>query len=227
MREVLPRLCQSLIVLLMPLVLILSSIQFLSTDAYLAYEYAKPDFPVDSYGFRPDERFTHARDNLEYVRAGQPLEALSAQTHRNSPLYNIREISHMQDVQAVFRAARLGWLASLALAILAGAILVFDPYTRYRLARALVLGGGMTALLVFTVGFLAVIAWQAWFQLFHQAFFAAGTWTFAASDTLIRLFPEKFWFDAALTVTGISLAAGGLLYLIGVRFPFTAETKPV
>jgi hypothetical protein len=35
---------------------------------------------------------------------------------------------------------------------------------------------------------------------------------------LIRLFPEKFWFDAALTISGLSLAGGLLFALIGWRF---------
>jgi hypothetical protein len=29
-------------------------------------------------------------------------------------------------------------------------------------------------------------------RLFHQIFFSAGTWMFLYSDTLIRLFPERF-----------------------------------
>ena len=46
-------------------------------------------------------------------------------------------------------------------------------------------------------------------------FFAAGTWTFEYSDTLIRLFPEAFWYDAALTIAGLSVGGGLLLAFAG------------
>jgi len=65
------------------------------------------------------------------------------------------------------------------------------------------------------IGGLAVVAWQVWFVAFHRVFFAAGTWTFEYTDTLIRHFPERFWFDAALTLAAISLAGGLLAAWIG------------
>jgi len=41
---------------------------------------------------------------------------------------------------------------------------------------------------------------------------------FSYSDTLIRLFPVEFWFDATLTISVLSLAGGLLLALIGWRW---------
>ena len=61
--------------------------------------------------------------------------------------------------------------------------------------------GLLTAILVF-VG----IAFGVIFVLFHNIFFESGTWTFFYSDTLIRLFPERFWRD---TFIAIGLLAGG------------------
>jgi integral membrane protein (TIGR01906 family) len=60
----------------------------------------------------------------------------------------------------------------------------------------------------------AVVAWDTFFTAFHQLFFAGGTWVFAYSDTLIRLFPEQFWFDAALTVGGLTLLGALALLLL-------------
>ena len=48
-----------------------------------------------------------------------------------------------------------------------------------------------------------------------RLFFAPGTWTFNASDALIRLVPEKFWFDTALSPAGLSLVGGMVVALIG------------
>ncbi len=36
--------------------------------------------------------------------------------------------------------------------------------------------------------------------------------------TLIRLFPEKFWFDTALTISALSFTAGLLLTVAGWRW---------
>jgi hypothetical protein len=50
---------------------------------------------------------------------------------------------------------------------------------------------------------------------------------FNYSDTLIRLFPEKFWFDAALTISGLSLLGGLLLALTGWRWQPKRQVEPV
>jgi len=52
------------------------------------------------------------------------------------------------------------------------------------------------------------------FVAFHNVFFQPGTWTFNFSDTLIRLFPERFWRDVFMIVGGLSFAGGLLLTLV-------------
>lgn len=121
----------------------------------------------------------------------------------------------MQDVQRVYLAAHWAWAASaIGLAVLGLIALSKQPY-RSAIAQALRSGGIFTASLVASVGLLAFFAWQLWFVIFHQVFFAPGSWTFSYSDTLIRLFPEKFWFDAALTLTGISFIGSLFFFAIG------------
>ena len=60
-----------------------------------------------------------------------------------------------------------------------------------------------------------LLAFGVIFVWFHQIFFESGTWTFLFSDTLIRLFPERFWRDTFLAVGllsgGVGLALGILL----------------
>jgi len=72
-------------------------------------------------------------------------------------------------------------------------------------------GGLLTSGLILAIGLLAVFAWQFWFQTFHLFFFKPGSWLFSYSDTLIRLFPLKFWFDATLAISLFSFAGGLLL----------------
>jgi uncharacterized membrane protein len=55
------------------------------------------------------------------------------------------------------------------------------------------------------------------FLAFHELFFEPGTYLFPADSDLIRLFPEPFWFDAALAA-GLAIILPALaLGIIGWR----------
>jgi len=211
------RLLRSVIVILLPFVLLIGAIRLIATDAYLAFEYGRADFPPDRFGFDTAQRLAYASANLRYVREGLSIDALAGQRLGSAPLYNDRELKHMQDVQRVYQAVWFGWMIALNVVLLAAFALVWRRDTRPALAAGLKRGGLLTAGLVAGVGVLAVVAWQLWFVAFHQVFFQPGTWVFNISDTLIRLFPEKFWFDTALMLAGLSLVSGLLIALIGWR----------
>ena len=51
------------------------------------------------------------------------------------------------------------------------------------------------------------------FAGFHSLFFEGDSWLFLYSDTLIRLFPIRFWQDAFLLAAVIALGAGVALGL--------------
>ncbi len=85
------------------------------------------------------------------------------------------------------------------------------------LASAIQPGGLLTSGIILSIALLAIFAWQFWFETFHLFFFKPGSWLFSYSDTLIRLFPVEFWFDATLTISVFSLAGGLSLALIGWR----------
>lgn len=222
------RLLKVLIVLLLPLVIVIGSVQVLITDRYLAFEYSKTGFPLDRYGFDQTQRLAYASANFRFVREAQPIESLGQQQQTDTPLYNSRELKHMQAVQNVYQAVWWIWQMALNLLLLLGFALAWRRETRPALASALRWGGLLTAGVVGLIGGLAVVAWRLWFVAFHQVFFAPGAWTFEYTDTLIRLFPARFWFDAALTSAAFSLIGGLLVSLIGRRLvtrPASASMK--
>jgi integral membrane protein (TIGR01906 family) len=214
----LQRVFQAALVCLIPIVLVLGAVRVLVMDQYLAFEYAKASFPLDPFGFSPAQRLAYASANFRFVRQAQPLSALAEQQLDGHPAYNTRELEHMQDVQRVYQASASTWPLALILALLLSFSLGWRAETRPALATATKLGGLISAGLVGAIGLLALIAWQVWFVAFHQVFFAAGTWSFDYSDTLIRLFPERFWLDAALTITGLSFAGGLVVAALGIWF---------
>ena len=214
----------TLIILCLPLLIMLGSVSLLATDQYLAYEYGKTGFPPDSFGFTDQQRFILASTNIHYVYAHLPNDELSKQTLNGVPVYNPREVSHMADVQAVFQSVSRVWQAAFALFLLLGFVL-WRNGERIALASAIRSGGIVTSGLVLSIALLALFSWQAWFDLFHRLLFKEGSWLFDYSDTLIRLFPLKFWSDATFTITAFSLVGGLLMALIGWRWQIVLEKK--
>jgi integral membrane protein (TIGR01906 family) len=221
------RLLKIVVGLLLPILLVIGAVRLLVTDQYLTFEYGKADFPPDPYGFDQAQRLTYASANFEYVRESQPIDALANQQLDGSPLYNARELKHMRDVQNVYQSVWRLWQIALALILLVAVALSWRRETRAALVAAIQWGGIISATLVAVVGLLAVIAWRLWFVAFHQIFFAAGTWMFNYSDTLIRLFPENFWFDAAMTISGLTLIGGLLFAWVGWRLRVKTQAAPL
>lgn len=205
-----------LIILFMPLVLSLGIVRLLATEPYVAFEYNKSDFPPDAFGFSSSQRLAYASANLDYVTEHPSTKSLVERTSGGAALYNSREISHMLDVHNVYQTAMNVWKIAFVLLLLSASILILSASGRMLLTSALRTGGLITAGLWVLIGISAVLAWQLWFVVFHQFFFVPGSWTFNYSDTLIRLFPEKFWLDSALTLSSLSAVAGFLLALVGL-----------
>lgn len=195
------KLLRTLIILALPLVLGLGTIRLLMSEAFLVYEYSKPDFPPDPAGFTQADRLSYARVALEYIRTTAPISLLADQRLPDGrPLYNERELSHMVDVQRLANQLLLvTWVAG-GIVVVGGALLAWQPETRPLLASALLGGAALTILILLGILLLVLVGWNTFFVGFHNLFFAPGTWQFALTDTLIRLFPERFWFDVALLI---------------------------
>ena len=52
----LKRLCTFIIALALPFLLVVSSIRILANDWFIYFEYSRPGFPPDTYGFTPEQR---------------------------------------------------------------------------------------------------------------------------------------------------------------------------
>ena len=84
------------------------------------------------------------------------------------------------------------------------------------LAWWLLLGGGLTALLLAAFGLLAVAGFDTLFLRFHELAFSNDFWRLdPRRDYLVLLFPQNFWFDATLWFSLRALAAGLLLAAAG------------
>ena len=199
---------------LFPVILVLTSVRMLMTDSFVRFNYTIPGFPEDRYGFTEEDRLLHAPIALEYLLNDAGVEFLGDQRFEDgSPVYNARELGHMEDVKDVTRAALNVWRIGL-LAVLALSVVLWRVAGTQFLWEAWQGGAKLTAIimLVLLVGLIA--AFSVLFVFFHQVFFDPDTWTFLFSDTLIRLFPQRFWEVTFGTVAAATLLQAGLLYLI-------------
>ncbi len=215
-----------LVVFMTPLILILGSARLLATDTYLVFEYGKTSFPPDLYGFTSQQRFILASTNIHYVRAHLPNNELAKQTLNGVPVYNEREVTHMADVQAVFQIILRVWQAAFILFLLLAVVFMQNGEWK-AFAAAIQWGGLLTSGIILAIALLAIFAWQTWFDLFHRFLFVPGSWLFSYTDTLIRLFPIEFWFDATLTISIIAFVGGILLALMGWRGQTLLSRQPI
>ena len=204
-----------LIVFLLPFWILIGSVRMLVTSEYIRVEYNRAGFPEDIFGFNKEQRIGFASENVRYLRDNLQISTLEEQNNQGQPLYNTRELNHMEDVQNVYQ---FFWKAWIAISVLISLIFILTLARRGNwraFSSAIKLGGFGTAGLIAIVEILAFVGWDTWFLIFHKLLFANGTWTFSYSDTLIRLFPQKFWMDAVFTITGLSLIIGLLTGFVG------------
>ncbi len=197
--------------LLVPVLLVFLGVRILASGFFLDIEYRLPHFPPDEYGFTLEERLEYANLCVQYLTTNADISLLSDLTFPDgSALFNGRELSHMEDVKAVFLPLnKLGMGLSL---VLVGLLLVAQRRAwRLDLVAGIRRGGWLTFGVVAALGLFAVISFWTFFESFHALFFEGDSWRFLYSDSLIRLFPMQFWQDAVLFLM-IFCAGLGLLF---------------
>ncbi len=220
-----PAFARTGIQLLMPVVLVLTNVRLLMTRAFIRIEYAMPGFPADPYGFSAEDRLHWAPIALDYLLNDAGTEFLADLRFENGePVYNDRELRHMDDVKRLTQAALRVWGACLA----TGALLTIGLGWRGRRAevlRGLSRGGLLTIGGMAVLGAGLALSFSSVFVGFHRLFFQGDTWLFRYTDTLIRLFPERFWRDAFLFIAGATLAEALALVFVAGRLQSTLATR--
>jgi integral membrane protein (TIGR01906 family) len=127
------------------------------------------------------------------------------------PLLDANERSHMQDVSDFVRLLAAINVAALLAVGLTGWLLRHEPGRRGRL---MAIGGGAVGVGAIGLAIVFAVAFRPAFLAFHELFFEPGTYLFPPDSNLIRLFPEPFWFDAALAAgASIVLPAAALVWI--------------
>jgi integral membrane protein (TIGR01906 family) len=196
------------IMLATPFVLLALSVRFVASGLFLKFEYFRPGFPADQFGFDAADREHYATYVIDYLHNFDSRRYLADVVMPNGePIFISDELSHMADVKGL-----ISLLYLVALIGLIGAVLFGLYMCRRRgmgIHTGVRLGSIFSVIFMGAVAVVAVLGWDSFFRNFHKLFFSDGTWEFYADDSLIRLFPPQFWVDAGI-------AGGGLFVLLAI-----------
>ena len=221
--------CRIVLTVLIPFVLVLTNVRLLLTPLFPAIEYRLPAFPDDFYGFTQADRLKWSVVAIDYLLNNESIRYLgdlrfpdgqtappeSCQYYLDGDcnrLYNDRELKHMSDVKIVTRWALNVWVLGAVLVL--GAMGLLYYFRELAALRAGLVGGSVvTLVLLFGLVAFLVINFNTFFTQFHRVFFEGETWIFLWSDTLIRLFPLRFWQDAFIFLGGAAILEAAAIAL--------------
>ena len=132
----------------------------------------------------------------------------------DEPLLDAEERSHMSDVSRLVRLLAGIAIAAAVIGLVSGALLRHEP--RRQGAIMLISAGSIGAVALLLAGAFAV-AFEPAFLLFHELLFPPGTYLFEPGSDLITLFPEGFWFDAALAAGAAIVLTALVVTFVGFR----------
>ncbi len=210
-----------LIVASLPFAIVLTNVRLLMFPWFLNLEYNKAGFPAD-INIRPgtdkitkEQRQEYAEIALEYLVNDAEIEFLGELEFPNGePMYDARELQHMLDVKVVTQWTLRVWLLASLISIGASVALAWQPQTRQILRSGLSVGSLIVVGVLLALVLYILLNFNSFFTRFHLLFFESGTFLFYFDDTLIRLFPLKFWSDI-FTLIGVSSLVEGILVWLG------------
>ncbi len=179
-------------------------------------------------GITPADLRQVAADIRGYFNSTEePLLVRTQVRGEEREIFSRREVLHMKDVKRL-----VWWVYGIAaasgfyiLAVMAWGTVFRGRRFFPKLALWGLQGAGLTVAIVVVFGLLAVAGFDTLFLKFHQLSFSNDFWLLdPRRDYLVILFPQGFWFDAAIWVTlrtlagGLALAAASGAYLLYRRW---------
>ena len=72
----------------------------------------------------------------------------------------------------------------------------------------------LTGALAVVVGIVAATSYSSFEEPFHWLFFEGETWRFEETDTLRRLYPDRFWLDTAVVIGVLAVLQAAVVFLV-------------
>ena len=204
----------TVVILTVPVFLVSGNVRWAFNEERL-YAYGFDKYSIaESTGFRNEELLNISSQMMAYWASDEDLVDV---TVRSQPLFNAREKTHLKDVKSLVLGFELAWWVSGSVILLCGILsMLKTPFANFdRFYRNLRTGSLLTIGLLITVGVIVLVAFRWVFILFHRISFRNDFWQLdPKTDYLVRLFPEGFWFDAALFLGLATLLEAVILFAI-------------
>jgi integral membrane protein (TIGR01906 family) len=212
MMNIIKIIAQWLFILCLPVLLLTASVSTAANNLWL-YKYGFAKYNISQVtGLAPAELDKAARGLIGYFNSGDELINLTVEKDgKPFELFNEREVAHLKDVKGLFRLVYKILLGTGVYALIFTGVSLFWWRDKRRLGGGLFYGGGLTLALMLALGLVMAFDFDQFFLQFHLLSFANDFWMLDPTrDYLIMLFPQGFWFDAAL-FCAIATAAGAVI----------------
>jgi len=195
-------------ILLLPLLIIGTSLRGLVTDRDFMLRGFR-DYDVAATTGLDDPQLQRIADAfVTYFQAppGQIQMQVTA-FGQSRPLFNDREVAHMEDVQALIQFFLRMQVVAAAVVLIRLVVAVVLDRGVVNLGRDMLLSTALMVTLVVLVGVASAIDFDALWTRFHQVAFRNDMWLLDPTrDYLIMLFPEPFWYVATVRMaTSVAL----------------------
>ncbi|MBV9896395.1 MAG: TIGR01906 family membrane protein [Chloroflexi bacterium] len=209
-------------VLLLPMLIIGTSVRAVFSDRAFMLQGFRDNQVGISTGLDDPQLQRIADAFIAYFQAppGQ-LQMQVTAFGQSRPLFNEREVAHMQDVQALVQFFFRMQIVAAAVVLVRIALTFGIDRSGVPIGREMLISVGLMLVAIAVVGAFAVANFDAFWTLFHQIAFRNGDWQFDPDrDYLIMLFPEPFWYSGTLRFVSLIAAQTLTVAIIGLALLF-------
>lgn len=154
---------------------------------------------------------------IKYFNSGEKsIDVTVIKDGKSFTLFNEREVGHLEDVKSLFQLGYGVLLGTFLYGVFFILASVFWWKDRRNIGLGLLWGGGLSLAVMLALGITIAVDFNGFFLRFHMLSFANDLWLLDPShDYLIVMFPQGFWFDAALYIALAALAGAVITGLAG------------
>lgn len=208
--------------LLLVLALLLTSFQLAiyGDPDYRFYEreYAKYNV-TESLDMEMEDVMDVTEKMMDYLIGRRPeLSVITDVDGQTQDFFNEQDRLHMADVKNLFLGGlTLRWVLLAAAAVLIALLVLLKGDWRRIIPRAYFIALGIFLAVTVLLGALFASDFTKYFTIFHEIFFTNDLWLFdPATDYMIRMLPEGFFYDMVMRIGGCFL--GSLVVLLVIFF---------
>ena len=206
--------------LLLVLALLLTSFQLAiyGDPDYRFYEreYAKYNV-TESLDMEMEDVMDVTEKMMDYLIGKRPeLSVITDVDGQTQDFFNEQDRLHMADVKNLFLGGlTLRWVLLAAAAVLIALLVLLKGDWRRIIPRAYFIALGIFLAVTVLLGALFASDCTKYFTIFHEIFFTNDLWIFdPATDYMIRMLPEGFFYDMVMRIGGCFLGSLAVLLVI-------------